>query len=107
MTGPAPQDSPPTIKVMKMDKAYWIRRKRAAMAAAREASTSEARLFHYDMAGRHSVRAANASRFMLVENGAAIPAEAEASRPARAPSIFCAPPPSRDHRQPGEPGDGA
>ena len=43
-----------------MEKTYWLRRKRAAMAMARAAKTSESRLIHYDMAGRYSIRAAHA-----------------------------------------------
>ena len=43
-----------------MEKTYWLRRKRAAMAAARAAGTSESRLIHYEMAGRYSIRAAYA-----------------------------------------------
>ena len=39
-----------------MEKLYWLRRKRAAMA--RSAATSESRLIHYELAGRYSVRAA-------------------------------------------------
>jgi hypothetical protein len=48
-----------------MEKRYWIGRKRAAMAMARAASSAEARLIHYDLAGRYSVAAANALSFML------------------------------------------
>ena len=44
-----------------MDSRYWIGRKRSAMGMAREAVTSEARLIHYDLAGRYSVRAAHCS----------------------------------------------
>jgi hypothetical protein len=43
-----------------MEKTYWLRRKRAAMAMARAAKTSESRLIHYDLAGRYSIRAAHA-----------------------------------------------
>lgn len=41
-----------------MDKTYWIGRKRAALAMARAATSAEARLVHYDLAGRYSVNAA-------------------------------------------------
>jgi hypothetical protein len=44
-----------------MEKTYWLRRKRAAMAMARAAATSESRLIHYDLAGRYSLRAARAA----------------------------------------------
>ena len=41
-----------------MDKSYWLSRKRSALAMARGASTAQARLIHYDLAGRYSIRAA-------------------------------------------------
>lgn len=41
-----------------MENRYWIGRKRSAMGMAREAATAEARLIHYDLAGRYSVKAA-------------------------------------------------
>ena len=56
-----------------MDKTYWIGRKRAAMAMARAAATSEARLIHYDLAGRYSIRAAHS--FMLPDKGPATQSE--------------------------------
>jgi hypothetical protein len=42
-----------------MDSTYWIGRKRVAMGMAREAATSEARLIHYELAGRYSIKAAH------------------------------------------------
>ena len=42
-----------------MEKAYWIARKRASLKAAQNADSSEARLGHYDLAGRYSVKAAS------------------------------------------------
>lgn len=108
MTGPAHTGPAPEVEVTNMDKAYWIRRKRTAMAAARAALTSEARLFHYDMAGRHSVRAANCPPFLLVEKGPATAGEAEALKIPRPPSIFrIQPPRPRLPRPPGKPGDDA
>ncbi len=41
-----------------MDRQYWIDRMGAATVMARAAATSEARLFHYELAGRCSIRAA-------------------------------------------------
>ncbi len=41
-----------------MNQAHWLRRKRASLANARAALTAEARLIHYDLAGRYSVKAA-------------------------------------------------
>jgi hypothetical protein len=45
-------------KVLRMEKKYWIGRKHEAMAMARAATSSVARLIHYDLAGRYSVLAA-------------------------------------------------
>ncbi|MEA3063932.1 MAG: hypothetical protein QOJ27_360 [Sphingomonadales bacterium] len=42
-----------------MENRYWIGRKRSAMGMARGAATAEARLIHYDLAGRYSVKAAH------------------------------------------------
>ena len=42
-----------------MDKSYWLGRKRAAGVMARKATSAEARLVHFELAGRYSVRAAN------------------------------------------------
>lgn len=58
-----------------MEQAYWIRRKRAAMRMARAASSAEARLIHYDLAGRYSVKAAMAGPFMLPRKGPATEGE--------------------------------
>jgi len=54
-----------------MDKTYWIGRKRASMRMARAATSAEARLIHYDLAGRYSVKAAEAVPFMLPDKGPA------------------------------------
>jgi hypothetical protein len=40
-----------------MEKAYWLGRKRASLKLAQDASSSRARLAHYDLAGRYSVKA--------------------------------------------------
>jgi hypothetical protein len=40
-----------------MEKAYWLSRKRASLKSARNAASSEARLIHYDLAGRYSLKA--------------------------------------------------
>jgi hypothetical protein len=45
-----------------MEQAHWLARKRASLANARAALTAEARLAHYDLAGRYSVKAALARR---------------------------------------------
>lgn len=44
-----------------MEKAHWLGRKRASLANARAAATAEARLIHYDLAGRYSIKAALAA----------------------------------------------
>jgi hypothetical protein len=40
-----------------MEKQYWLRRSSVASMMAREATSAEARLIHYDLAGRYSVKA--------------------------------------------------
>ena len=63
-----------------MEKKYWIGRKRAAMAMARAATSAEARLIHYDLAGRYSVNAAASLPFMLPDKGPANQGERNALR---------------------------
>ena len=43
-----------------MEKAHWLRRKRASLKAAQVAEHSLARLAHYDLAGRYSLKALSA-----------------------------------------------
>ena len=43
-----------------MEKVYWLSRKRASLKAARAAVSAEARLIHYDLAGRYSLKAFSA-----------------------------------------------
>lgn len=69
-----------------MEKKYWIGRKRAAAAMARQATSAEARLIHYDLAGRYSIKAAHSLPFMLPRESR--PAEGE-----RAVLHLPAPPP--------------
>lgn len=40
-----------------MQKAYWLGRKRASLKSARHAVSAQARLIHYDLAGRYSLKA--------------------------------------------------
>ena len=40
-----------------MEKAYWLGRKRASLKLAKAATSAEARLIHYDLAGRYSLNA--------------------------------------------------
>ena len=43
-----------------MEKAYWLGRQRASLNMAKSATSSRARLAHYDLAGRYSVNAVSA-----------------------------------------------
>ena len=43
-----------------MEKGYWLSRTRASLNAAQNAVSSEARLIHYDLAGRYSLNALSA-----------------------------------------------
>ena len=58
-----------------MDRNYWIGRMDSAVLMARDASTAEARLAHYELAGRYSVRAASTPPFLLPVKGPATPGE--------------------------------
>jgi hypothetical protein len=49
---------------MIMEKAYWLGRKRASLKLAQDAASSEARLVHYDLAGRYSMKALSAETEM-------------------------------------------
>ena len=40
-----------------MDKGYWLSRKRASLKSAQSAVSAEARLIHYDLAGRYGLKA--------------------------------------------------
>ncbi|MEO7410476.1 MAG: hypothetical protein ABIU10_04045 [Sphingomicrobium sp.] len=44
-----------------MDQTYWLKRKRSSLARAQTATSAEARLVHFDLAGRYSVKAVNAA----------------------------------------------
>lgn len=79
-----------------MEKSYWIRRKHAAMAMAGRAATAEARLIHYDLAGRYSIKAAHCLPFLLVDKGPATEGERAALRLPSAGD----PPPQRDRPPP-------
>ena len=43
-----------------MEEAYWLSRTEASLEQARNAAISEARLVHYDLAGRYSLKAMSA-----------------------------------------------
>jgi len=40
-----------------MEQVYWLSRERVSLKAAQDALSAEARLIHYDLAGRYSVKA--------------------------------------------------
>ena len=42
-----------------MEKAYWLTRKRASLKLAKSAAGSEARLIHYELAGRYALNASS------------------------------------------------
>lgn len=42
---------------MILEKAYWLRRKRASLSSAQNAAGCTARLDHYDLSGRYSLKA--------------------------------------------------
>lgn len=44
-----------------MDQEYWLRRKRASVASANDATSARARLAHFELAGRYSIKAADAA----------------------------------------------
>lgn len=48
-----------------MEKSYWLSRKRASLKMARNAVSSEARLIHYDLAGRYSLKAMSAETLAI------------------------------------------
>jgi hemoglobin len=48
-----------------MEQRYWLQRKRSPLASARSSASSEARLIHYDLAGRYSVRASSCGERIL------------------------------------------
>ena len=56
---------PLAVEVNIMERAHWLSRKRASLAMARNAIGAEARLIHYELAGRYSVEAANSLRPQL------------------------------------------
>ena len=58
-----------------MERSYWVRRKRAAMAMARATTSARARLIHYGLAGRYSIKAAICEPFMLPRGGPATEGE--------------------------------
>jgi hypothetical protein len=64
-----------------MEQAYWLGRKRASLKLARSAGGPEARLIHYDLAGRYSVKA-NAAENRKVDLATSLPPAIYAARAA-------------------------
>lgn len=86
-----------------MGNKYWLDRNSSAMAMARGAATSEARLIHYELAGRYSIMAAQCLPFAPPGGQSAVRSERPVLRLADA-----APP--RTVREPsarGDPVDGS
>jgi len=48
-----------------MEQAHWLSRKRASVGMAENAASATARLIHYELAGRYSVKAADAAQPQL------------------------------------------
>lgn len=48
-----------------MEKTHWLGRKRASLKLAQNAASSEARLVHYDLAGRYSLKALSAETLAI------------------------------------------
>ena len=44
-----------------MDQAYWLERKRESVMKAKAATSARARLAHFELAGRYSIKAADAA----------------------------------------------
>ena len=55
-----------------MEKAYWLSRKRVSLRLAQNAASSQARLVHYDLAGRYSVKAV-AAETQAIDLAASLP----------------------------------
>ena len=55
-----------------MEKIYWLGRERASLKLAHDAASAEARLIHYDLAGRYSVKA-NSADTATIDLASALP----------------------------------
>ena len=85
-----------------MEQTYWLGRKRSSAANARRAKSAEARLVHLDLAGRYSIKAAQAGGQPRLELEPHAGAEAW-FRPDRAQPASAGPPRTA---RPGPRGDG-
>ena len=57
-----------------MEKAYWLGRTSASLKSAQDATSAEARLIHYELAGRYSLNALSVETRGIEEAGALPPA---------------------------------
>ena len=70
-----------------MEKAYWLSRKRASLKLAHNAASAEARLIHYDLAGRYSLKAMSAET-MAIDLADSLPPPILANRKNGTPGCF-------------------
>ena len=66
-----------------METTYWLNRKRASLKLAHSATSSEARLVHYDLAGRYSLKAVSVET-QSIDLADSLPPPIYASRASRA-----------------------
>jgi hypothetical protein len=62
-----------------VEKAYWLSRKRASVKMAQNATGSESRLIHYDLAGRYGLKARSAET-QATDLAASVPPAIKPSR---------------------------
>lgn len=62
-----------------MEKAYWLGRKRASLKMAHNAVDAQARLIHYDLAGRYALNAMS-PRTQAIDLAASLPPYINPSR---------------------------
>ena len=67
-----------------MEQVYWLSREQVSLKAAQVARSSEARLIHYDLAGRYSVKA-RAAETRAIDLGGSLPHDS-CARPADCPT---------------------
>jgi hypothetical protein len=70
-----------------VEKAYWLGRKRASLKLAQNAASAAARLVHYDLAGRYSLKAMSAET-LAVDLADSLPPPILAGR--RSGTLSCA-----------------
>ena len=70
-----------------MEKTHWLGREQASLQAASDAVGSEARLIHYDLAGRFGVKAAAAETQVIELADSLPPAIYVTAKASRAPDV--------------------